>query len=151
MPPKDGKMDYERTLKPALEAMFRRYGVVCVAYDQHQLHHFMTQFSKDYTAIPFYAFGQGPERLKADTALLYRINQRRLRHSGNPELRQHIQNADAKEELNGAAIRIVKRKAGKKIDGTVALSMAAYQISEIADAGESEEVTYADFHSQLGW
>ncbi len=151
LPPQGGKMDYEVTLKPALEGMFRRYGVVCVAYDQHQLHDFMTQLSKSYTGIPFYAFGQGPERLKADTELLYRINQRRLRHSGNADLRQHIQNADAKEELNGEAIRIVKRKATKKIDGAVAIGMAAYQVGLIADAGESEEVTYADFHSQLGW
>ncbi|KAB2852966.1 MAG: hypothetical protein F9K46_18735, partial [Anaerolineae bacterium] len=151
LPPKDGKMDYHQTLKPALQSMFQRYGVVCVAYDMHQLHDFMTQLSKSYTGIPFYAFGQGPERLKADTELLYRINQRRLRHSGNAELRQHIQNADAKEELNGEAIRIVKRKASKKIDGAVALSMAAYQIGLIADAGDREEVAYADFHSQLGW
>lgn len=151
LPPQDGKMDYEKTLKLALEAMFQRYAVVCVAYDQHQLHDFMTQLAKVYTTIPLYAFGQGPERLKADTELLYRINQRRLRHSGTPELRQHIQNADAKEELNGEAIRIVKRRENKKIDGAVALSMAAYQISLIAMASDGEETFYEDFHSRLGW
>lgn len=151
LPPQDGKMDYELTLKPALEAMFRRYSTIFVAYDEHQLHDFMTQLGKVYSGIPFYAFGQGPERLKADTALLYRINQRRLRHSGNPTLRQHIQNADAKEELNGEAIRIVKRKATKKIDGAVALSMAAYKMGEIAGAMGDEETFYEDFHSQLGW
>lgn len=151
MPPQDGQMDYALTLKPALEGMLKRYGVVCVAYDMHQLHDFMTQLNKTYSGIPFYAFGQGPERLKADTALLYRINQRRLRHSGSAELRQHIQNADAKDELNGEAIRIVKRKATKKIDGAVALSMAAYQISEIADASRGEEVVYESFHDRLGW
>lgn len=151
LPPKDGKMDYEKTLKPTLQSMFQRYGVVCVAYDMHQLHDFMTQLSKTYTTIPFYAFGQGPERLKADTELLYRINQRRLRHSGNAELRQHIQNADAKEELSGEAIRIVKRAASKKIDGAVALSMGAYQISQIVDASAGETVVYESFHDRLEW
>ncbi|MBZ0320268.1 MAG: phage terminase family protein [Anaerolineae bacterium] len=151
LPPAEGKMDYALTLKPALEAMFRRYGVVCVAYDMHQLHDFMTQLGKVYSGIPLYAFGQGAERLKADTALLYRIHQRRLRHSGDPTLRQHIQNADAKEELGGEAIRIVKRKAGKKIDGAVALSMAAYQISLIAEAGVGATVVYESWHDRLGW
>jgi phage terminase large subunit-like protein len=150
-PPQDGKMDYALTLKPALEGMFRRYGVVCVAYDMHQLHDFMTQLNKSYSGIPFYAFGQGAERLKADTALLYRIHQRRLRHSGNASLRQHIQNADAKEELGGEAIRIVKRKAGKKIDGAVALSMATYQLSQLLDARVDETVVYESFHDRLGW
>lgn len=151
LPPAEGKMDYALTLKPALEAMFRRYSVVCVAYDMHQLHDFMTQLGKVYSGIPFYAFGQGAERLKADTELLYRIQQRRLRHTGNPTLRQHLQNADAKEELGGEAIRIVKRKAGKKIDGAVALSMAAYQISAIVDASVGATVVVESWHDRLGW
>lgn len=151
VPPKDGEMDYAVTLKPALIAMLKRYRVACVAYDMHQLHDFMTQLAKVYTGVPFYAVGQGQERLKADTELLYRINQRRLRHTGNAQLRQHIQNADAKEELNGDAIRIVKRKAGKKIDGVIALSMAAWQASQLADLAHGEAVVYESFHDRLEW
>lgn len=150
-PPKGGKLDYALTLKPALIQMFRRYGVVSVPYDMHQLHDFMTQLQKEFPNIPFYAFDQGAERLKADTQLLYRINQRLLRHSGNPQLREHMQNADAKDEKHEKAIRIVKRTAAKKIDGAVGLSMATWHASQLADLAQGEDVFYESFHDRLEW
>jgi hypothetical protein len=40
------------------------------------------------------------------------------------ELRQHLDNANAKSSADGRQVRIVKRAQGKKIDAAVTLSMA---------------------------
>ncbi len=128
-PPKDGKMDFETTLRPTLEAMLRRYRVWAVTYDEYQLHDFMTQLQKASGRVEFVPFPQGDRRLQADTALLKRLQQGQLLHSGNPKLRAHVENADAKPSADGRAIRIVKRTHDKKIDGLVALSMAAHKIT----------------------
>jgi hypothetical protein len=128
-PPRDGKLDYEVTIRPALEQMFRQYRVGTVAYDEYQLHDFMTQYKKQKSGVDFVAFTQGDKRLAADTALLNRLRQGRLLHSGDPELREHIANADAEEKGDKGAIRIVKRNPDKKIDAVICLSMAAYKIS----------------------
>lgn len=128
-PPKNGKIDYETTLKPALADMMRRYRVWCVVYDEYQMHDFMTQFGKSHRGPQYVAFGQGSPRIDSDTALLKRIQQGQLRHSGNQKLRDHIQNANAKEIGDGKAIRIVKRTPDKKIDATICLSMASYILS----------------------
>ncbi|MBZ0316323.1 MAG: phage terminase family protein [Anaerolineae bacterium] len=130
-PPKGGKIDYEETLKPALESMFARYRVVAVGYDEYQMHDFMTQLAKAYTGIEFTPFSQTQPRLQADTALLSRLIQGKFRHSGNAVLREHVQNANAKEHDDGRVIRIVKQPSGKRIDGLVAVSMAS-RIASIA-------------------
>ena len=130
-PPKDGKIDYADTLKPAMDDVFRRYRVLGVAYDEYQMHNFMTEYrktsrhrnKKDF----FYPFPQGAERVRADTALLNRIRHEQIQHSGNATVRQHIQNADGKA-VGESAIRIVKRDNTRKIDAVIALSMAAWRM-----------------------
>lgn len=129
IPPKEGKLDFETTLRPTLEAMLVRYRVWAVTYDEYQLHDFMTQLQKAQGRVEFVPFPQGEKRLQADTALLRRLQQGQLWHSGNEKLREHVENADAKPSLDGRAIRIVKRTHDKKIDALVALSMAAHKIS----------------------
>lgn len=130
-PPKDGKIDYAETLKPALDDIDRRYRVLGVAYDEYQMHNFMTEYQKTsqhrYKEDFFYPFPQGAERVRADTALLNRIRHEQILHSGNATVRQHIQNADGKA-VGESAIRIVKRDNTRHIDAVVALSMAAWRM-----------------------
>lgn len=132
-PPDDGKIDYEETLTPILETLLERYNVRCVAYDEYQLHHLMTELAKEQKGIEFYAFPQGEERVKADSHLQSLITQGHLRHSGNDELKEHAKNANAKELKDGKAIRLVKKKSTKKIDGLIALSMAAWKMQDIKE------------------
>ena len=144
-------IDYDTTLIPQIEAALKRFKVMGVAYDEFQLHQPMTALSKHYTGIPFYPFPQGSERLRADTNLLTRINESKLRHSGNPVLKQHVLNAAAKEQMGGQAIRIIKRTqrktntfggelvTAKPIDAVIALSMAAHYATEL---WEADQVVY---------
>lgn len=150
------KLDYALTLKPELKRWLdspplthpkhggeiRGVQVVCVAYDEYQLHDVMTQIAKDYRKSLFYAFPQGGERLKADTSLLNRIRHGKLMHSGNHRLREHVQNADGKAS-GDSAIRIVKRKENKPVDGLVALSMAAWKAAELLAKAEGQVVRRA--------
>lgn len=129
-PPTNGKIDYSQTIEPQLAAAIGRYRVVAVAYDPYQLHDLMTRWSKDHPHIEFYPFPQTGERLQADTALVGRVNQGTLTHTGNSVLRQHVQNADGKPS-GDKAIRIVKRENNKPVDAVVALSMAAWKASEL--------------------
>jgi len=131
-PPKGGKLDYDTTLLPAVESALRRWRVMGVAYDEYQLHSDMTRLAKKYPKVPFYAFPQGAPRVVADTHFVKRVVQEgRFRHTGNPKLRAHIQNADGKELMSGEALRIVKRTETKKIDGAVAASMASEYATEL--------------------
>lgn len=127
-PPINGRLDYSQTIEPALEDMLRRYPVRTVTYDPYQLHDFMTRMGKRHTRVEWVQFNQGADRLRADTALVNRIRQGTIAHSGNDELRDHLQNADG-QQSGDDALRIVKRHPLKPIDGAVALSMAAYRAS----------------------
>lgn len=143
-------IDYDATLIPTLIAAIERYKVMGVAYDEYQLHQPMTALSHRYK-LPFYPFPQGMERVRADTNLLARIGDRRFRHSGGGDLKQHVLNAAAKDQAGGEAIRIVKRTGQQRkmaggeavtarpIDAIVAVSMAAHYATEL---WEDERVVY---------
>lgn len=130
--PVDGKLDYDLTIAPTLKAMFQKWRVRQVVYDEYQLHSFMTRFSKEHRNIKFVPFKQDGPRVESDTALYNRIQEATIRHSGSPHLIQHIKNADKNEvgtdEEKG--IRIIKRHQELRIDAVVALSMASYQASK---------------------
>ena len=74
------------------------------------------------------AFDQGPRRAQGDSDLLQLIGGRRLKHNGDPLLREHALNAafriSPREDTRG---RFTKAHPNKRIDGLVALSMAAAQ------------------------
>lgn len=132
--------------------MLAQYKVWAVTYDEYQLHDFMTQFQKDFKGPQYSSFSQADRRLQADTALLTRLRQGRFLHSGNEALREHIQNADAKESADGRAIRIVKRHQDYKIDAVIALSMAAYKATrdEKSQSKERGTVTAVRFEGVFG-
>ena len=123
-PPAGGKMDYDATLTPELERMVGAgFNIVEVAYDPYQLHLWAQQM-RTKLGLWMREFPQGADRLVADKGLLDLIRERKLHHSGNAELREHVLAANAKNE-GGTKMRFVKRADGKPIDGLVALSMAA--------------------------
>lgn len=130
--PTDGKLDYDLTIAPTLKAMFERWRVRQVVYDEYQLHSFMTRFSKEHRHIKFVPFKQDGPRVESDTALYNRIQEATIRHSGSPHLAQHMRNAN-KHEVGSdeeKGIRIEKRHQEMRIDAVVALSMASIQASK---------------------
>lgn len=124
-PEKGHPLSYDLTLKPALESLCSTFNVVQVAYDAYQLHHLMSQLSKTHT-VWCREFSQGKDRSEADKQLHDLIRDRRIHHNGDPDLREHVQNAAAKiPATEDTKLRIVKKSQNLKIDLTVCLSMAA--------------------------
>jgi hypothetical protein len=102
------------------------YNVIAVTYDPTELHDMAQRLYKAGVAW-FKEFSQGSARNESDRQLLELIQGQRIAHDGNPELRQHIRNADRKTDESGHRLRIVKRVDSQKIDLTIALSMSAYE------------------------
>lgn len=127
-PPKDGKIDFEAVEKEIIRIISRN-AVSVVRYDPHQLHDMATRLAKRFRNVKFVEFKQGEMRLRADKQLYDKIRESRVVHDDDPDLTEHIQNANAKKE--DERLRIVKRNENLKIDLAVALSMSAYE--EIGD------------------
>lgn len=120
-----GEMDYDATVTPVVDGLIRDYNVVEVGYDPYQLHQWAVNQRKKTPAAWYREFGQGEERLKADKGLYDLIRRRGMHHTGNPQLREHIQNCVAKmPKGEDNKLRLEKKAANRKIDGAVALSMA---------------------------
>lgn len=119
-PPKGGKLDFEEPEKE-LRRLIDEYAVIEVCYDPYMLEDLMSRIKKN-LITHVKAFNQGTDRLIADKRLFDMIRERRIAHSGEIDLGEHIQNANAKSE--GEKLRIVKRDDLHKIDLAVALSMA---------------------------
>ncbi len=130
-PPAGGKMDYDATLTAELERMVMAgFNIVEVAYDPYQLHHWSNQIRNNPKLnLWMREFPQGPDRLKADKSLYDLVRDRKLHHSGNEELREHVGHANAKTETDAdSKMRFVKRNETARIDGLIALSMAAFEV-----------------------
>lgn len=108
-----------------IRALAATFNVTQFAYDPAQLQQLAIDMTKEGVGW-FREFPQGQPRLHADNGLYDLILNRRLRHDGNPDLREHIANANAKsgkEEDN--KLRIIKKTESRKIDLCIALSMSA--------------------------
>jgi len=117
------EMDGEGRLVPRPEI---GYNVVVAVYDPTELHDMASRLYKEGVAW-FKEFSQGMLRNESDRQLLEMIKDRRVAHDGNPELRDHVRNADRKTDESGHRLRIVKRTDSLKVDLCVALSMAAFE------------------------
>ncbi len=116
-------LDFE-PIENEIKRLCSEYSVIEVAYDPHQLHDMMTRLKKLQIA-KFREFSQANERLIADKQLQTKIINKQIAHDGNPLLREHIDNANAKTQGGDKdGVRIVKRNDAKKVDACVALSMA---------------------------
>ena len=129
--PKNGKIDFQGTDdNPGPEKVLRQwikdYNVVQVAFDAYQLWD-MSNRLKQEGLTWFKSFNQGNDRLLADSQIRNLIRDRRLWHRGEKDLREHVQNADAKIDSEDHKIRIVKRAEKLKIDLLVTVSMGTYE------------------------
>lgn len=104
------------------------FNVVELAYDPYQMALEAQQLMKAYIvwARPF---GQQKERLAADSAFLDLVRWRRVHHDGNPDLEEHIKNANAKYQMHeDSKVRFVKKNQGAHIDLLICSSMGASEI-----------------------
>lgn len=134
-PPKGGKIDFIGTKEnPGPELELRRlieeHNVIEVAYDPYQLHDLATRLSREGLAW-FRPFSQTSDRLVADSELRDKIRDRHIHHSGEVDLREHIQNANAAVDKEDRKLRIVKRMSKLKVDLCVCLSMAVHEIMRL--------------------
>ena len=131
-PPHGGKIDFiGNEINPGPETVIRRlvkeYNVIEIAYDPYQLHS-TAQRMKEEGLAWFRPFSQGADRAIADSQLYSLIRDRRFWHRGEPDLQEHIMNANAKLDENGSKMRIVKRTENMKIDLAVCASMGSYEL-----------------------
>lgn len=107
-----------------LRLIIEQHNVVQIAYDPYQLEDMMQRFRRE-QIVWVQAFPQMNNRAVADRRLHDLIVQRKIHHNGDPDLREHIANANAKlQKEEDSKMRIVKKAAGRKVDAAVALSMA---------------------------
>ena len=125
-PPKGGRIDYSGP-EEFIRTVCQHYRVVQIAYDPHQLEDMMQRLYRERVAW-CEPFPQGNDRLMADRRFYDLIVNRRLAHHGDPDMREHIQNANAKlQKDEDSTLRIVKKAPNRKIDLAVAASMACHR------------------------
>lgn len=124
-PPAGGQVNFSE-VEAELRRLRARFQIVEIAYDPYQLYEFVQRLSAEFGPV-FVEFSQGAERMLADRLLYDLIRERRLTHNGDPLLRAHVLNANAKTTGEYDKLRLVKRSARLKIDLAVTLSMASYR------------------------
>lgn len=130
-PPQGGKIQFVNRDNPhdveypegEIRRLIKERNVVCIAYDPTQLEDMANRLAGLANWEPF---NQGKARLIADKRLYDMVRDRRIEHSGDPELRQHFMNANRKPE--NQYLRIVKRNLKLKIDLLVATSMGVDRV-----------------------
>lgn len=132
VPGHNGKIDFQGTEeRPGPELMLRRlikkYNIIQICYDPYQLFDLAGRLKHEGLAW-LRAFNQGTDRLVADSQLRDLIRDRRFWHRGEPDLTEHMQNANAKLDEQDSKVRIVKRVDRLKIDLAVAASMGSYTL-----------------------
>lgn len=128
--PSGGKIDFQGSERnPGPEREIRRlcqeFNVVCLTADPRDLHDMLARFRRE-RVVYVKEFGQVKQRNEADSDWLRVIQERRVAHDGNKELRQHVANTDRKTDDYGKHLRCVKRRDVLKIDLCVCASMGSY-------------------------
>lgn len=120
LPPRGGKINFDEP-EQEIRRLVNQWNCVLFVYDEFQLADMAGRFQRE-MLIHTYSFPQGKDRLIADKKLQDAIRDRRIRHSGEPDLTEHIKNASAKQEGENK-LRLVKQSEESKIDLAVCLSM----------------------------
>jgi phage terminase large subunit-like protein len=121
-PPKGGKINYDEP-RAEIRRLAKEYNIVEFAYDEFQLHDFCQSLQRDGVGW-FRQFGQQGDRAIADKTLYDLIRDRRIYHSGEADLEEHIGNCNA-EQKSENKMRLIKKSDSRHIDMAVALSMAS--------------------------
>ena len=118
-----------------------RYQVKAIAYDRWRMDVLKTELTRVGAELPLEPFGQGfKDMTPALEALETELLNGRLRHGGNPILRNHAANVIAIRDPAGNR-KLDKSKATGRIDGMVALAMAMGR----AMVSASDEASFNDF------
>lgn len=128
-PPAGGQISFVE-VDHFIREVCAQFNVVQFCFDPYMLVDLGQRLKQDTKAWAS-EFSQGGERLEADKLLFDLIMERRLVHSGDPTLREHVDNSDRKPDIESRKLRIVKREGRLKIDACVALSMSAYRILQL--------------------
>jgi phage terminase large subunit-like protein len=121
-PPQGGEIDFTAPERE-LRRLCAEYNVIQIAYDKTELQDMAQRLRRDKVTW-LKKFDQGAARASADKQLYDLIRDRRILHNGEPDLTEHIQNANADINKRENQLRLVKRGQQYKIDAAVALSMA---------------------------
>lgn len=132
IPPKHGKIVYTNVNDPldiaypegVLRWLAKTYNVIVFKYDPYQLHDLCSRLGDESVGF-FEPLTQGAPRLISDKQLYDFIRDQRVLHEDDPDLTEHIKNANQKNSgENDNQLRIVKRADDLKIDLAVSLAMA---------------------------
>jgi hypothetical protein len=129
--PDSGRPIDFNSVEEYIRQMCREYNVIVAVYDPYQLHQLATNMSREHV-VWMKQFSQTNQRLIADQQLFDAIIQERLRHTNDPTLREHVENANTEIDVTGNKRRIVKRHPSGKIDLCVALSQAHHECLRLA-------------------
>jgi hypothetical protein len=132
---RDHKIDFYGTdenpgMEKVLRRLLREYNVIEVAYDEFQLHSLCSRLNQEGLGW-FRPFPQTSERLIGDSLFRDMIRERRYWHQGNPDMAEHVQNADAKIDPEDRRIRIVKRAERLHVDLAVCAAMGCRELMRL--------------------
>ncbi len=126
-PPQGGKLDYDGP-RDYVKDLCKNYNVVELTYDPYQLHDFCSKLQKE-GIVWCNPFDQGEKRMQADKGFYILIVNKNIRHDGNLDLREHIQNSNSKQSKDeDSKFRIIKKSESRKIDLAVCTSMASFEV-----------------------
>jgi phage terminase large subunit-like protein len=115
-------VDLDETVKAEIYRLWEAGNVEKCFFDPYQLHSIGLELQK--AGVNMIELPQTSARVESDQAFYDAILTRQLRHFNHPDLNEHIRNAVAIETPRG--FRLAKEKTSKKIDLSVAASMAHY-------------------------
>lgn len=133
-------IDYD-WVAPVVLSIMREEGVCRVAFDRWGMKHFIPALRRagatDAEIEAFVEFGQGFQSMTpALRALDAVVLNGRLRHGGHPVLTMCAANAVVQSDPAGNR-KLVKKSASRRIDGMIALAMAASIAGDPVEAGVS--------------
>lgn len=125
IPPKGGAISFKEP-EAEIRRLLNAYNVLEIAYDRHQLVDMMQRIRNEEVANTR-EFSQAGDRLVADKRLYDLIRDKRIHHTGEVDLKEHMSNAASETNKADSTLRIVKRDENLKIDLVIAVSMAAHR------------------------
>ena len=137
-------------VKDAIRKAFRELPVAEFAYDEYLWQDAILELQEEIDPEKFVAFPQSPARMGIATQRFYELVQnRKIRHTGDPRLARHLGNAQIKTDERGARLVKDARNSARKIDLAVASVMgvdrAAYWLTQDAP-GFFKGIPVEDLH-----